>query len=165
MPPPDTKVIATNRQARRDYEVLDTFEAGLVLRGSEVKSLREAKVQLADTYARIVDGEAWLIGLHIAPYRNASTQGGHEPERDRKLLLHRGELEELDARIAQQRLTLVPLALYFKEGRAKLELALGRGRKTEDKRQLIAKRDAERDAAREVASARRAASARAASQD
>lgn len=165
MPPPDTKVIATNRQARRDYEVLDTFEAGLVLRGSEVKSLREAKVQLADTYARIVDGEAWLIGLHIAPYRNASTQGGHEPERDRKLLLHRGELEELDARIAQQRLTLVPLALYFKEGRAKLELALGRGRKTEDKRQLIAKRDAERDAAREVASARRAASARAARQD
>lgn len=165
MPPPDTKVIATNRQARRDYEVLDTFEAGLVLRGSEVKSLREAKVQLADTYARIVDGEAWLIGLHIAPYRNASTQGGHEPERDRKLLLHRGELEELDARIAQQRLTLVPLALYFKEGRAKLELALGRGRKTEDKRQVIAKRDAERDAAREVASARRAASARAARQD
>lgn len=165
MPPPDTKVIATNRQARRDYEVLDTFEAGLVLRGSEVKSLREAKVQLADTYARIVDGEAWLIGLHIAPYRNASTQGGHEPERDRKLLLHRGELEELEARIAQQRLTLVPLALYFKEGRAKLELALGRGRKTEDKRQVIAKRDAERDAAREVASARRAASARAARQD
>lgn len=165
MPPPDTKVIATNRQARRDYEVLDTFEAGLVLRGSEVKSLREAKVQLSDTYARIVDGEAWLIGLHIAPYRNASTQGGHEPERDRKLLLHRGELEELDARVAQQRLTLVPLALYFKEGRAKLELALGRGRKTEDKRQLIAKRDAERDAAREVASARRAASARAARQD
>jgi SsrA-binding protein len=158
-------VVASNRQARRDYEIIDTVEAGIVLTGSEAKSLREAKVQLSDTYARIINGEAWLIGLHIAPYRNASSQGGHEPERDRKLLLHRKELEALDIRIAQQRLSLVPLSLYFKEGRAKLELALGKGRKTEDKRQVIANRDMERDAAREMASDRRRSSARAAQQD
>lgn len=158
-------VVASNRQARRDYEIIETVEAGIVLTGSEAKSLREAKVQLSDTYARIINGEAWLIGLHIAPYRNASSQGGHEPERDRKLLLHRKELEALDIRIAQQRLSLIPLSLYFKEGRAKLELALGKGRKTEDKRQVIANRDMERDAAREMASSRRRASARAAQQD
>jgi SsrA-binding protein len=162
---PNNRLVASNRRARRDYEVLDTVEAGIVLRGSEVKSLRDAEVQLADTYARIIDGEAWLVGLHIAPYRNASTQGDHEPERDRKLLLHRKELETLDARIAQQRLTLVPLSLYFKDGKAKLELALGKGRNVEDKRQVIAKRDAERDAAKEMAHARRQSSARAARQD
>jgi len=158
-------IVATNRLARRDYEIMDTVEAGIVLTGSEAKSLREAKVQLSDTYARIINGEAWLIGLHIAPYRNASSQGGHEPERDRKLLLHRKELAALDIRMAQQRLSLVPLSLYFKGGRAKLELALGKGRKTEDKRQVIANRDMERDAAREMASNRRQASARAARQD
>lgn len=161
----DDGVVATNRQARRDYEVIETFEAGIQLRGSEVKSLREAKVQLADTYARLIDGEAWLIGLHIAPYRNASAQGGHDPERDRKLLLHRKELEGLRIRIDQQRLSLVPLSLYFKGGRAKVELGLGKGRKTEDKRQVIADRDAERDAARELATARRRQSARAAGLD
>jgi SsrA-binding protein len=162
---PNNKVIASNRRARRDYEVLESVEAGIVLSGSEVKSLRESNVQLADTYARIINGEAWLIGMHIPPYRNASLQGDHEPDRDRKLLLHRRELETLDLRIAQQRLTLVPLSLYFKEGRAKIELALGKGRNVEDKRQVIATRDAERDAAKEMASARRQASARAAQQD
>jgi SsrA-binding protein len=161
----DEGVVATNRQARRDYDVSETFEAGIVLRGSEVKSLREAKVQLSDTYARLIDGEVWLVGLHIAPYKNASTQGGHEPERDRKLLLHRKELEGLRIRIDQQRLSLVPLQLYFKGGRAKVELGLGKGRKTEDKRQVIANRDMERDAARELASARRQRSARAAGLD
>jgi SsrA-binding protein len=161
----DEGVVATNRQARRDYEISEVFEAGIVLRGSEVKSLREAKVQLSDTYARLIDGEVWLIGLHIAPYKHASTQGGHEPERDRKLLLHRKELEGLRLRIDQQRLSLVPLQLYFKGGRAKVELGLGKGRKTEDKRQVIADRDMERDAARELASARRQRSARAAGLD
>jgi SsrA-binding protein len=161
----DEGVVASNRLARRDYEVLETVEAGIVLSGSEVKSLREAKVQLSDTYARIINGEAWLIGLHVAPYRNASAQGGHEPERDRKLLLHKGELEAMQLRIDQQRLSLIPLSLYFKGGRAKVELGLGKGRKTEDKRQVIATRDAERDAARELASARRRSSARAADLD
>lgn len=147
--------MATNRQARRNYDILETVEAGLVLRGSEVKSLREAKVSLADTYARIVDGEAWLIGLHIAPYSHASSQTRLDANRDRKLLLHRRELEVLRSRIDQDRLTLVPLALYFSDGRAKVELALGRGRKLYDKRSVIAARDAEREARRALADARR----------
>ncbi len=142
------KVVATNRQARRDYEVLDTWEAGLVLLGSEVKSLREAKVTLADAYARLIDGEAWLVGLHISPYSHAAAQGGHEPERDRKLLLKAGELAELRSRLDQERLTLVPLSLYFKDGRAKVEVGLGRGRKQFDKRQVIAEREAERETRR-----------------
>lgn len=142
------KVVATNRQARRDYEVLDTWEAGLVLLGSEVKSLREAKVTLADAYARLIDGEAWLVGLHISPYSHAAAQGGHEPERDRKLLLKAGELAELRSRLDQERLTLVPLSLYFKDGRAKVEVGLGRGRKQYDKRQVIAEREAERETRR-----------------
>jgi SsrA-binding protein len=161
----DAGVVATNRQAKRDYEISETVEAGIMLTGSEVKSLREAKVQLSDTYARIINGEAWLIGLHIAPYSNASAQGGHEPERDRKLLLHRSELASLQLRIDQQRLSLVPLSLYFTGGRAKVELGLGKGRKTEDKRQVIATRDAEREAAREVVNARRRSSSRAAGLD
>jgi len=142
------KVVATNRQARRDYEVLDTWEAGLILQGSEVKSLREGKVTLADAYARLIDGEAWLIGLHIAPYSHAAAQGGHEPERDRKLLLHAGELAQMRARLDQEHLTLVPLSLYFKDGRAKVELGLGRGRRQYDKRQVIIEREAEREARR-----------------
>lgn len=155
MVPPGVKVIATNRQARRDYEILDTVEAGLVLTGNEVKSLREAKVTLADSYARIIDGEAWLISLYIHPYSHADTQVELDPNRDRKLLLHRAEIGRLDARIAQERLTLVPLALYFKTGRAKLELGLARGKAKADKRQDIARRDAEREAERAMARARR----------
>jgi SsrA-binding protein len=149
------KVVATNRQARRNYEILDTFEAGIVLSGSEVKSLREAKVTVADAYARIIDHEAWVIGLHIAPYAHAGGLAEPEPERDRKLLLHRGEIDRIKARIDQDRLTLVPLSLYFKEGRAKLELGLGKGRTGIDKRQHIAARDAEREAQRDMARARR----------
>ena len=148
----DEHVVATNRRARRDYEILDTWECGMVLQGSEVKSLREAKVQLADSYARVRDGAVWLIGLHIAPYSLASSQGGHVPLRDRKLLLNRHEIDELKARTDQEHLTLVPLSLYFKGGRAKLELGLGKGRRTYDKRQVIAKRDADRDAQRAMAS-------------
>lgn len=157
MAPPGTKVVATNRQARRDYEILDTYECGLVLRGSEVKSLRESKVQLADSYARIDDNEIWLHGLHVAPYSHSGQADTHEPERARKLLLHRGEIDRIRPRLDQERLTLVPLSLYFKDGRAKLELGLGRGRKQYDKRQAIAKRDADREAARALARGRREA--------
>ena len=144
-------VVASNRRARHEYDILDTFEAGIALRGSEVKSLRTSKVQLADTYARIVAGEAWLIGMHIAPYLHASGFGSHVPERDRKLLLHRAEIEELRHRIDEEKLTLVPLSLYFKDSNAKVELALARGRKHYDKRQAIARRDAARDIDRSVA--------------
>jgi SsrA-binding protein len=146
--PAGTKPVASNRQARRNYDILDTFEAGIVLRGSEVKSLRESKVTLADAYARIIAGELWLIGLHIAPYSHAADQGGHDPERDRKLLVHRSELDELRARVDQERLSLVPLSLYFDRGRAKVEVGVGRGRRTYDRRQAIAKRDAEMEARR-----------------
>ena len=142
------KVIATNRQARRDYEVLDTIEAGIVLRGSEVKSLRDAHVQFADANGWIRNGEAWLLGLHIAPYANAQTHTGHDADRERKLLLHHHEIERIKARVDQERLALVPLSLYFKDGKVKVELALGKGRKQHDKRQAIAKRDAELEARR-----------------
>jgi SsrA-binding protein len=154
--PSGTKLIASNRQARRNYEVLETVEAGLALRGSEVKSLRLGRVQLGDAYARIESGEVWLQSLHIAPYENAQAHTGHEPQRRRKLLLHRDEIERLRAKVDEQRLSLVPLSIYFKDGRAKIDLALARGRKSYDKRQLIAKRDADRDAARAMAAARRA---------
>ncbi len=138
-----TKLIASNRRARRDYDVLETVEAGLVLSGSEVKSLRDGHVQLADAYARSRDGELWLEGVHIAPYQFAVGVGSHEPDRSRKLLMHRHELERFDARMAQDRLALVPLRMYFKDGRAKVELALARGRRRSDKRQVLAERDAD----------------------
>ena len=159
--PAGPRAVATNRQARRDYEILDTYEAGIVLQGSEVKSLREAKVQLAESYARLDDGEVWLQGLHIAPYSHSGSADGHLADRPRKLLLHRGEILKIQARLDQDRLTLVPLSLYFKEGRAKLELGLGRGRRQYDKRRAIAPHDGgARDAERAVASARRASGAR-----
>ena len=138
-----TKLIASNRRARRDYDVLETVEAGLVLWGSEVKSLRDGQVQLADAYARSRDGELWLEGVHIAPYQFAVGVGSHEPDRSRKLLMHRAEIERFDARMAQDRLALVPLRMYFKDGRAKVELALARGRRRSDKRQVLAERDAD----------------------
>jgi len=140
-----TTPIASNKRARHDYSVLDIVEAGLVLQGSEVKSLRLGQVQLADAYARWSDGELWLEGVHIAPYQFANGVGAHEPDRRRKLLLHRDEIDRLQARIAQERLTLVPLRLYFREGRAKVELGLGKGRLKADKRQAIAERDSQRE--------------------
>ncbi|MGE3621674.1 MAG: SsrA-binding protein SmpB [Acidimicrobiia bacterium] len=149
--PSGTKVVATNRQARRNYEVLETVEAGLVLRGSEVKSLRDAKVQIADAYARIDGGEAWLRSMHIPTYLFSQAHSGHDPDRDRKLLLHKGEIERLRARVDQDRLALIPLSVYFKDGRAKVELALARGRKTYDKRQVLAQRDAEMETRRALA--------------
>ncbi len=145
------KMVATNKNARRNYEITETFEAGIQLRGSEVKSLRESNVTIGDAYARFEDGELWLVALHIAPYSRASTHVPADATRKRKLLMHRYELDRLYSRTEQDHLTLVPMALYFKDGRAKLELGLGRGRKTVDKRQLIAKRDADREARRELA--------------
>jgi SsrA-binding protein len=151
MRPTGTKVVATNRQARRNYSVLETVEAGLVLQGSEVKSLRESKVQIADAFARIDRGEAWLHALHIAPYTFSQDHSGHDPDRKRKLLLHHAEIAHLQAQVDQQGLSLVPLSIYFKDGRAKVELALARGRKTYDKRQALAERDAAMDVRRAMA--------------
>jgi len=155
MAPKGTKVVASNRKARHDYDVLETFEAGIALEGSEVKSLREGKVQLRDAYARVQGGEVWLHAVHVPPYAFAHGSDGHDPERPRKLLLHRHQIDELAGRTQQESLTLVPLSLYFKDGRAKVELALARGRRRYDKRQAIARRDAEREAARAMARGRR----------
>ena len=142
------KVVAKNRRARHDYEVLEVREAGIALVGTEVKSLREGHIQLKDSYARVEDGELWLVGVHVSPYAQADGFGGHDPERRRKLLLHRREIAELANRVALESLTLVPLSVYFKEGKAKVELGLARGRKRYDKREAIATRDANRDAER-----------------
>lgn len=155
-PPDMNKVVATNRQARRDYEILDEWECGIMLQGSEVKSLREAKVTLSDAFGRFDGRDLYLVGLHINAYSNASAQGGHELGRTRRLLAHRHELDEMRHRVDQEHLSLIPLSLYFKEGRAKVELGLGRGRKHYDKRQMIAKRDADLDARRAMAARRRA---------
>jgi SsrA-binding protein len=151
MKPTGTIVVATNRQARRNFELGESFECGIVLRGSEVKSLRESKVQLAEAWAGIDDGEVWINGLHIAPYSHAQDHSGHEPTRRRKLLLHRHQIDRLAHRMQTERLTLVPLKLYFSDGRLKVELALGKGRKTVDKRQELARREADREAQRAVA--------------
>jgi len=145
-----TKLIASNRKARHDYSILDVVEAGIMLQGSEVKSLREGHIQLVDSYARIVRGEVWLEGVHIAPYQFAHGVGAHDPNRPRKLLLNRSEITRLDARVSQERLALLPLSVYFKDGRAKVELALAAGRTKGDKRQAIAKKDAQREIDREL---------------
>lgn len=150
LPTVATKMITANRQAHRNYDITETFEAGIALRGAEVKSLRESNVRLNDAYARFDNGELWLIGLHIAPYSRASTHVASEATRKRKLLMHRYELDRLFSKTEQDNLTLVPMALYFKDGRVKLELGLGRGRRTVDKRQMIAKRDADREARRDL---------------
>ena len=138
------RTISTNRRARHEYEILETVEAGLVLRGTEVKSLRVAGVTFKDSYATIKNGEGWLLGCHINPYSHG-TDANHDPERDRKLLLHRREITRLTARVAERGLTLVPLRLYFKGGRAKIELGLGRGRKLHDKRSALRERDVKRE--------------------
>ena len=155
MAPKGTKVVASNRRARHDYDILETFECGLVLTGSEVKSIRDGKIQLKDSYARVQDGEMWLHGVHVSPYVYAHGADGHDPDRTRKLLLHRGEIDELTGRTQQDSLTLVPLSVYFKDGRAKVELGLARGRHHYDNSQAIAKRDADREAERAMAQARR----------
>lgn len=138
------KVVATNRRARRNYTILDTYEAGLVLVGSEVKSLRDGKMELKDSYGDIRGGEAFLVGAHIAPYDFAH-EGGHDPERMRKLLLHRREIDRISGGLAEKGLTLVPIQVYFKDGRAKVELALARGKTTVDKRQTLRDREHARE--------------------
>ena len=146
--------LARNRQASHEYAILETFEAGIALTGTEVKALRDGRTQLREGYVRIENGEAWLLGVNIAEY----TQGhrrNHEPQRRRRLLLHRREIEYLGAKVAQQGLTLVPLRIYLKGNRIKLEFGLARGKKLWDKRQAIAERDARRDAERVTAQARR----------
>ncbi|MDH4345972.1 MAG: SsrA-binding protein SmpB [Thermoleophilia bacterium] len=138
-----TKLIVDNRRARHDYELLERVEAGIVLTGTEVKSLREGRVTIAHAYADIRDGEAWLVGASIEEYAQGSV-GAHRPERDRKLLLHRREIDSLLGKVREKGLTLVPTRMYFKEGRVKVELAVGRGREKVDKRRVIAERDATR---------------------
>ena len=137
------KLIADNRRARHDYELLDRFEAGMVLTGTEVKSLRDGRVTLAQAYADVRDNEVWLIGAEIAIYDQGNSQN-HEPKRDRKLLLHRGEIASLYGKVREKGLTLVPTRMYWKDGRAKVEIALARGKQTIDKRRDIAKREADR---------------------
>jgi len=143
------KVVASNRRARHDYDVLESVEAGIVLAGAEVKSLRAGEVQMRDAHARVQGAECWLHGVHLSPYVHANLFDRPDPDRARKLLLHAKEIARLGARVAQDGLTMVPLSIYFKDGRAKVEVGLCRGRKTYDKRHAIARRDVERDAARE----------------
>jgi SsrA-binding protein len=148
------KVIARNRRALHDYHVEDTFEAGLVLTGTEVKSLREGGAQLKDAYASIRDDEVWLYGLYIPPYGPAA-RDNHEPERPRKLLLHRRELDRIAARASERGLTLVPTRIYFSGAHAKVEIALARGKDLYDKRQTLRERETKRDIERGVREARR----------
>ncbi len=148
---PETTSIARNKRARHDYHILETHEAGIVLSGSEVKSLREGKVNIGDAYAIVKDGEVWLLNMHISPYERAS-YFGHDPTRTRKLLLHRKEIRRLIGSVERQGLTLIPLELFFnKRGVAKVTLALGKGKKLHDKRET----EREREVAREIARATR----------
>jgi SsrA-binding protein len=144
----EVQSIARNKRARFDYHILETFEAGLVLKGTEVKSLRDGRANISDAYGIIKDGEAYLLNLHISPYESRG-YADHEPDRTRKLLLHRKEIRRLIGAVERQGLTLVPLELYFKRGKAKVALALGKGKKLHDKRDT----ERERDAAREIARA------------
>lgn len=139
-----TKLIAKNKKARFNYELGDRFEAGLVLTGTEVKSMRMGKANLSDSYAKIKEGEAWLMGCHVSAYPFAYYDN-HEPERPRKLLLHKRELRKLAGKLGEQGYSLIPVALYFKDGRAKVELALAKGKKLYDKRQDLKKRDQARE--------------------
>jgi len=139
--------IVRNRKARHDYEIIDTVEAGLVLQGTEVKSLRGRRCNLKDSHARVRDGEMWLFGVHISPYEQGN-RNNHDPERPRKLLLHRREIARLKSGIDERGLTLVPLSMYFKRGKAKVELALAKGKAEYDKRAVIVERENQRNIAR-----------------
>lgn len=145
----NNQVVATNRKARHNYSILETFEAGVVLVGTEVKSLREGQASLVDAFATVDDGEVWLRNLHIAEYHHG-TWTNHAPRRNRKLLLHRRQIDTLVGKIRDGNLTLVPLSLYFTDGKVKVELALARGKEARDKRQDLAKRDAQREISREM---------------
>ena len=143
------RVIVSNRKARHDYSVIDTYEVGIVLVGTEVKSLREGRASMTDAFATVDDGEVWLRNLHIPEYVQG-TWTNHEPRRTRKLLLHRGEIERLVGKTREKGLSLVPLSMYFKDGKVKVELALAKGKNTYDKRHALAKRDADREMSKAV---------------
>jgi SsrA-binding protein len=147
------KLIAENRKARHEYELLERYEAGLVLTGTEVKSLRQGGASLQQAYADVREGEVWLIGAHIAEYGQGNVHN-HEPDRERKLLMHRKEIASLYGKVRERGLTLVPTRMYFKDGRAKVELALARGKEQRDKRRDLAKRDADRQIERALKSRR-----------
>jgi SsrA-binding protein len=142
------KVIADNRQARFRYEILETYEAGIELKGTEVKSIRQGKANLQDGYALIRNGEAWLLNVHISPYQKATDFFNHDPRRTRRLLLHKKEIRKLIGKVEQEGLTLVPLKMYFKRGFVKVTLALGKGKKLHDKRESLKERQDKRDMAR-----------------
>jgi SsrA-binding protein len=143
------KIATTNRRATHDYHIIERFEAGMVLEGSEVKSLREGKANLKDSYAHVKQGEVFLTGAYIAPY-SFSHRGGHDPERERKLLLHRREIDQIAGKLAEKGLTLVPLKVYFKDGHVKIELGLGRGKNVVDKRHSLREREQRREMERAV---------------
>ena len=147
--PEGIKVVASNRKARHDYIIEESIEAGLVLTGPEIKSIRAGRVNLQDSFALIRNGEAWLVGAHIAPYKHGNREN-HEPRRERKLLLHRREIDKLAGRVQEKGWTLVPLRIYLRSGIAKVELGLARGKRQYDKRQTIAKRDYDREMRRAV---------------
>ena len=149
-----SSTITANRRARYDYDILDTVEAGLVLEGTEIKSIRGRKVSLSDSYARPIDGQMWLHNLHIDEYAPAS-RNNHDPKRPRKLLLHRAQIDDLGRQIEQRGLTLVPLRLYIRNHVAKVELALARGKKRYDKRRALIDREREREARAAIGSSRR----------
>ena len=151
------KLIAENRKARHEYQLLERYEAGLVLTGTEVKSLRQGGASLQQAYADVREGEVWLIGAHIAEYGQGNVHN-HEPDRERKLLMHRKEIASLYGKVREKGLTLVPTRLYFKDGKVKVEVALARGKEQRDKRRDIAKRDAARQIERELKSSRRSRS-------
>ncbi|HEX5613990.1 MAG TPA: SsrA-binding protein SmpB [Acidimicrobiia bacterium] len=140
------QLVISNRKARHDYHVAETFECGIVLLGSEVKSLRDGRGNLQDAYARVEDGEVWLHGMHVSPYEFSRDK--LDPVRRRKLLLHRRQIHDLESASAEKGVTLVPLKIYFKDGRAKVELAVARGKRSYDKRQALAERDAKRETER-----------------
>lgn len=143
------KVVARNKKARHEYEILDTWEAGVVLRGPEVKSIRAGKVSLAEAFARVDDGEAWLYGMHVTPYDPAA-RSNVDPVRPRKLLLHASEIRRLIGATREKGLALVPLDLHFRRGRAKIDLALGRGKKLHDKRETLKRKNHQREMQREL---------------
>jgi SsrA-binding protein len=147
------KLITSNRRATHDYEILETFEAGLVLLGPEVKSLRDGRANLSDSYAVLRRGEAFLVNAHVSPYEKAGRDNS-DPRRERKLLMHRAELSRLGPKLAERGFTLIPLSLYFKAGRAKVELGLARGKKQYDKRQTLKKREQEREMERATRASR-----------
>jgi len=144
----EEKNIVVNRKAHHEYDIVDRIEAGIALAGSEVKSMRAGRANLTDAYARLVKGEMWLTGMHVSPYKEATDQN-HDPLRERKLLLHRNEIKKLARRAEEKGFTLIPLRLYFKNNKVKVELGIARGKRQYDKKQAIAQRDAKRDMERE----------------